>query len=346
MSTENDNHTYFEQLDSLFNSFKRWRATDFSPGDFAIRRGRRPSQTGRMTIKKLKALIVAGCGQGHFQRYKPWLSVTKRDYSPTSNMGHLPAPELARFHHYRALAERNTILLAKWLGAVDAREAYPVWPWAHAHPGEGLPNFPNFSQMPGLVEIAEATGIQHGVYPGTNLPYVATFDVLTTWELPDGSFQLVALENKPWETVYAPSLVSRAKERLELTRRYCASAQIRQVIVHAENFPNLLGTNLDHFDPNLTKVDQKNLRGSPTYRALVEYLAMAAYSRPIGEVVREFASRVEKPVNSLWPLVRLAIWHQDVDHDITRCFNTWCPLIAGGRDFRAALWRDWLGVSS
>src|SRR5690348_10023239 len=101
-----------------------WLATDFAPGDYA--RGRRspPPQTGLMTRKKLAALISAGYGQGHFQRYKPWLRVTKRDYSPQSVVGHLPAVEFARAHHFRSIAERDTIHVVKWLGACDVRDAF------------------------------------------------------------------------------------------------------------------------------------------------------------------------------------------------------------------------------
>jgi len=96
---------------------------------FARPQRRRPGQTGRMTWTKLYRLIKAGFGQGHFADYLPWLRVTKRDYSPRGNMGHLPSPDLGHKHHYRSCGEKNLILVLKWLGAVDARDQYPVWPW-------------------------------------------------------------------------------------------------------------------------------------------------------------------------------------------------------------------------
>lgn len=319
-----------------------WTAAAFSPGDFAIGRARRPSQTGRMTVKKLRALIAAGFGQGHFHRYKPWLAVTKRDYSPVSNMGHLPAPELARLHHYRAMAERNTILLAKWLGAIDAREAYPVWPWPHCHPGVGLPDFP-YTRLDGLMSIAEDADIPHGLYPGTALPYVATLDILTTWETPSGSHRLVALENKPWSIVHEPEITSRPKERLELTRRYCTEANIGWGIVHAEKFPDSLGVNLDHLVPSLSHLQQTSLRSSHLYQCLVDRLCSDGYVQSVAQVVRKLSFDREQPEQFFWPMVRLAIWHQDVDHDITQPYNTWCPLVAGGRKFRERIRADWTG---
>jgi hypothetical protein len=319
-----------------------WTATDFSPGDFAIARGRRPSQTGRMTVQKLTALIEAGYGQGHFHRYRPWLAVTKRDYSPVSNMGHLPAPELGRMHHYRAMAERGTILLAKWLGAVDAREGYPVWPWSHSHPGVGLPNFP-CSRLDGLVAIADEARIKHGFFPGTSLPFVATLDILTTWIVPSGEHRLVALENKPWEIVNSPQITSRAKERLELTRRYCQRAEIGSVIVHAEKFPASLVVNLDHLVPNLTMPQQEILRSSAVYGDLVECLSADGYVQPIAAIVKRLSIDLAEAEQFLWQLVRLAIWYQDVDHDITVPYNTWCPLVPGGRKFRSRVRAEWTG---
>jgi hypothetical protein len=319
-----------------------WTASDFALGNFAITRARRPSQTGRMTERKLKALIEAGCGQGHFHHYKPWLAVTKRDYSPVSNMGHLPSPELARMHHFRAMAERDTILLAKWVGAIDAREAYPVWPWPHDHPGVGLEDFP-YSRLDGLLSVAEEAGIPHGLYPGTSLPYVATLDILTTWIAPDGSHKLVALENKPWATVYAPEIISRPKARLELTRRYCTNAGIGWGVVHAEKFPLSLAVNLDHLAPSVPTWQQASLRASALYKCLVEQLCSDGYSQPIAQVVRKLCLDCKQPEAFVWQLVPLAIWHQDVDHDITQPYNTWCPLIRGGRLFRSGVRADWTG---
>lgn len=320
-----------------------WNAYDFAPGDFVRRRGAPPPQTGRMTIKKLASLIKAGYGQGHFHRYKPWLRVTKRDYSPCSNVGHLPAASLARAHHYRSRAERTTIQLAKWLGAVDVREAFPVWPWPHRHPGDGLAGFENAPNQPGLLSIAKSAGIDHGTYGGTAIPYVATIDVMTTWRMHHGGFRLVALENKPEEIALDPDPLLRAKERLELTRRYCKQANITRVLVHAEKLPKELVDNLDPIEPINTSRAQVAMRESQAYQAMIELLSIKGYTEAPTDLLHALASKLSMPIESLWPMFDLALWRQDLDHDLTKPLKPWAPLIPGGRAFKQAIMLNWLG---
>jgi hypothetical protein len=320
-----------------------WNAYDFAPGDFVRRRGAPPPQTGLMTIKKLTALIKAGYGQGHFQRYKPWLRVTKRDYSPCSNVGHLPAASLARAHHYRARAERTTIQLAKWLGAVDAREAFPAWPWPHRHPGDGLAGFENAPIQPGLLAIAKDADIDHGSYWGTDILYVATIDIMTTWRMRHGGFRLIALENKPEEIAHDPDPLLRAKERLELSRRYCRQANITRVLVHAEKLPKELIDNLDAIEPISTLSAQAAMRASRAYQAMVELLSIKGYTEAPTDLLHALASKLSMHIEALWPMFDLALWHQDIDHDLTKPLKPWAPLIPGGLAFRHAISRDWLG---
>lgn len=149
-------------------------------GDFVRPRGRPPSQSGRMTWKKLDALLDAGYGQGHRARYKPWLRVTRRECSPCSTVGHLPATELRRLYHFRSIAERTVIILLRWLGAYDLRDQFPAWPWPHRHPSDGLPGMSEPRQR-GLLEVARGLGIDHGTFVGSAIPYIATLDVMSTW---------------------------------------------------------------------------------------------------------------------------------------------------------------------
>jgi len=324
-----------------------WMASHFSPGEFA--RGKRPPppQTGRMTQKKLAALIRAGYGQGHFHRYKPWLRVTKRDYSPNSNVGHLPARSLARAHHYRSRAERATIQVAKWLGAADVRDAYPAWPWPHAHPGYGLPGFDTAPRLPGLWDIAAEACIPRAFFPGTNIPYVATLDQLTTWrDRSSGRYRLVAFENKPKEVTFAPDPLSRAKARLELTRRYCRLAGIAHRIIHAENLPPELVVNLDLLEPQLTRRQQDDLTTSRTYSEVVEVLTARGYDTPPDDLLNDIQRRRGHSGGTLTAALHLALWRQDVDHDLSVPFAPWQPLRRGGVDLKTALFDTWVGAGA
>lgn len=319
-----------------------WNAFDFAPGEFAHAKRPPPSQTGKMTPKKLGALIRAGYGQGHFHRYKPWLRVTKRDYSPNSNIGHLPGVSLARQHHYRSRAERATIQVAKWLGAVDVREAYPVWPWPHPHPGQGLPSFGSVPQLSGLLKIANKANISHGSFPGTDIPYVATLDELTTWQDANGCFFLVAFENKPEEITYEQTLISRAKERLELTRRYCAEADIPHRIIHAENLPNELLVNLDLLEPRLTKQRQQQIIESATYQAVLDSLRAYGLRSSPNELLDRIGRQRNASEPELTMALHLALWRQDVDHDLRQPMRPWEPLIQGGQALKDSLFSTWV----
>ena len=319
-----------------------WIASQFARGEFAFAQKSPPSQTGLMTQKKLTALIRAGYGQGHFQRYKPWLRVTKRDYSPNSNIGHLPAISLARQHHYRARAERQTIQVTKWLGAIDVREGYPVWPWSHPHPGNGLPGFENARRLAGLQEIANEAGIPHGNFPGTDIPYVATLDVLTTWQDANGNYSLIAFENKPEEFTYAKQPISRTKERLELTRRYCARATIPHRIVHAEKLPAELVVNLDMLEPQLTNQRQQQIIESETYQAVIDVINTHGLLSSMNELLDGIGCQKNVSEPELTTALHLALWRQDVDHDLRLPLRPWEPLIPGGRSFKEALFKAWV----
>lgn len=330
----------------LFEVFMDWTAFDFAPGEFARARGRAPTQTGKMTWRKLAALIKAGYGQGHFQRYKPWQTVTKRDYSPISNIGHLHNAALGRAHHYRARAERGTIQVLRWLGAADIREAFPVWPWPHRHPGYGLPGFENSPELSGLLTIADEVEISHGFYPGSSIPYVATLDILATYPSQAGAYRLIAFENKPEEVATAPDPLLRAKERLEMTRRYCGLAKIQRRLIHAEKLPRELIVNLDLLEPQLSNQQQAALLASSVYQDVLEALQTKGYCASPKELTDALQARFGHRQQTLQAALHLAIWRQDIDHDLTLPFQPWHPLIPGGRAVKHQLQTLWLDVPS
>jgi hypothetical protein len=314
-----------------------WTVTDFAPGEFARTRRKPPAQTGKMTKTKLAALIRAGYGQGHFQRYKPWLRVTKRDYSPNSLISHLPTTRLGRHHHPRADAERSTMQLVKWLGAADVRDAFPVWPWTHAHPGFGLPGFEGAPKLPGLQEVADEARLRLYPYPGTDLPYIHTLDILVTWRNDNGTYRLVACENKPEEITYAPEPLSRAKAKLQLTGLYCDRAGIPRKIVHAEKFPAEFIVNLNLLEPHKTDEELEDLTGSDLYREVVELLNARGHETPPFVLLGSLRQRRDASPEAIDAALHLALWRQDVDHDLHRPLEPWLPLQRGGRQLKA-LW--------
>lgn len=318
-----------------------WTAADFGWGEFARANALPPPQTGLMTFEKLYALIEAGHGQGHFQRYKPWLRVTKRDLSPNSVIGHLPAPTLGRTHHYRSIAEKETIHIAKWLGAIDVRDQFPAWPWMHQHPGVGLPGFDGTSKLRGLISISKEAGVEHGNYIGTKIPYVATIDILTTWISPDKKHYLIALQNKPEKISKSPEPNTRPKQRLEIIRRYCIESDITHRIIHAEKFPRELPVNLEFLEPNLRTQEIQSIANSHLYKRVLHELKINGYSDPPQKIINYVASRNKSQLNILFKLLHLALWRTDIDHDLTLPYRPCDPLTKGGENFLHDLRGAW-----
>lgn len=320
-----------------------WKSTDFAWGEFTLSRRGPPPQTGLMTARKLKDLIDAGYGQGSFQRYKPWLRVTKKDFSTRGVMGHLPGISFARLHHFRSIAEKRTIQVAKWLGAADVREAFPAWPWSHPHPGGELPGYKSLGDVPGLLEVARDAGIDHGTYVGTNIPFVASIDEVTTWRTESGNYHVVAFENKPESITNAPDPTLRAKERLELIRRYCRQINIRHVVIDAHRLPWELCANLDLLEPRLTSPQIGQIVQSAVYADLVEHLNARGYERSCDELLTLVERKRSAQPEAVNAAFHLALWRQDVDHDLSAPLRPWEPLIRGGRELRAHLLQAWVG---
>ncbi|MGJ7554248.1 hypothetical protein ACSFBI_09630 [Variovorax sp. RB3P1] len=320
------------------------RIAGFRAAEFVIPRRRPAPQSGLMTWKKLVQLIREGFGQGHLHDYKPWLRVTKKDYSPSSFIGHLPSPATGHKHHYRATAERSMLLLLKWLGATDARDQYPAWPWDHNHAICGLPGT-ELIRVRGLMDIANDLGVEHGLYVGTDVPYVATIDILATWQHADGNYYLTAHDCKPEKLMRQDDDFSRLKQRLALIHRYCEESSIRYCLTHAERLSPELLRSLDVLHPLLTQDAMAALRQSHLYQTVVDACMRRAYERPIYTVLTELAARLVLDFEACKQALAAAIWFQDLDHDVSQPLETWHPLIPGGRKLRSELFASWVGVA-
>jgi hypothetical protein len=299
-----------------------------------------PPFFGLMTREKLEAFIAAGHGQGHFTNYKPWLLVTKKVNSPRSRMSIIPCPDQNRLMHFRSRAEKHLCLLLRWLGAVDVREQFPMWPWRHQHPGVGLPGWPDV-KMAGLLDIAHEAGIEHGRFAGTSIPYIATLDVLATWRLGDSRYSLSAYECKPAAVLNTGSTFDRTKQRLYLGHCYCNQAVIPRHLVHAERFPRSLFDSLDALNPKKSISEITLLRRTTMYLKLVEACETRAYQEPAAGTVLAFAKANAIPPHEAISTLHIAVWNQDLDHNLELPLELFHPLRPGGRAIREKYMRLW-----
>lgn len=176
----------------------------------------------KMTWKLLDEQYRKGVGSGWLESYVPFQLLRRRNPSPVGNQvaGAL-LPDMRRACCFLARIEWLLSLLSFWLGAIDVREQFPLWPFEHPHPLSGLPgcsarDLPNSR---GAWEIARDAGIEHGNYVGSDVPFPLTTDLLVTFASTEG-LACAALPIKAESVYRTAEPISRLRERLELERRF------------------------------------------------------------------------------------------------------------------------------
>lgn len=203
-----------------------------------------------MTEKKLAAAMAKGYGRGRGDQYRPWIRIRRKLSSPYSNQHCLHVPTYSRALHLLSGLEFAAGNVAVWLGATEVREQHPAWPYAHAHPAAGLNAEIDrkLGSVPGLLDIARKAGIDHGVYPGTSIPFVATIDFtlgIGKWH----ENRLVHWSVKPRELLDSAPNRQRMKERIELERLYSVQVGGHHVVIDGTQFTGQLIENLDWLRP-------------------------------------------------------------------------------------------------
>lgn len=295
----------------------------------------------KFSMLKLAAAIQDGRGTGTGDSYKPWIKVTRRVSSPCSNTSVVPVPHLKRLTHYLSRAERQFALFLWWLGAVDVREQYPLWPWAHMHPGIQLGDT-SHANHPGMAKIAEQAGIPLRNYPGLSVPWILTIDLLVTVPAAVNPSRLIGVSCKPKEILDSGSPSDREIERLELDRRYCLHASIPHRVAHPELLPNELLVQLHWLAPIESFVALSSLTKSSQYQKYVERLNGTAYDRPAWIASCEAGKRVGWTTQLEQRAMRIALWYQHVDVDLSKPVVMTRPFSAGGASLRNGAAQRWL----
>lgn len=208
------------------------------------------SMAGVMTEKKLAKAIAAGLGAGRDERYQSWIRIRRNLHSPVSNLYSLGVPLYERQLQLLSGLEYGAANVALWLGAREVREQHPLWPDAHDHPAKGRhPDLDRrLGQVPGLLDLAKQAGIDHGVYPGTRIPFVATIDFtlsIPPWHTPP----LIHWSCKPKELLDSAPNRARMHERIQLEQLYSAAVGAKHVLVDGTRFTSTLVANLDWLRP-------------------------------------------------------------------------------------------------
>lgn len=313
------------QLDA---DFQEWMASA-EPSKTPPKKRRRT-----MTWDKLRKHLLEGFGTGHGAAYRPWLTLRRKNPSKSSNQVAAHLFVLQRHGFFFSRGEYQIALLLLWLGVDDLREQFPLWPIAHPHPlvgalgAEGI----QLQYSRGLLQIAEEAGIEHGVYPGTKIPYVATIDFMLTIRT-GSALSLVAISCKPFSTL-EDEIKWRTLERLELERRYAEHNGIRYFVFNSRVVPILMAGQLEWC------FDCSHIANIPQVVPALEKFASEFESTPdlsISDAVRRTSEVCKLRLEDGWTAFRHCVWTQQIDVDLSQPILTTYPAKRGGQDLRTRL---------
>lgn len=293
------------------------------------------------TIEKTLQHIEEGHGIGHGDTYKPWLIVTRKNASKTSNQVVCRMPGYRRASHFFARAEFYLALLCIFLGALDVREQFPLWPMPHPHPlAEGIVDW-RLPQIPGLMSIAKEAGVRHGTVVGTKwLPYVATIDLMITLVI-EGAKSLAGLSIKPYDDVTRAEPTDRLIERQEMERRYMVHVDGHFVIADYSILTKVLRGNLEMLAAFAGESYPDDSQTTDLFSALLR----TAENLPFSTSLRCAAKLARLSQDEAARRIYCAAWHRRIDIDITKPMRADLPLAIGSRPIIAALQRELLGCA-
>lgn len=299
----------------------------------------------RMSLQRLRSQILEGRGVGLGDAYQPWIRVTKRNTSSASNQSIAHMPGFTRQFHFLSRGEKHFAHLLLWLGVVDVREQFPLWPWPHPHPMQEFSTNP-WPEHPGVSAIAKEAGIALRPYAGLAVPAILSIDQFVTLPSQDHERLIVGVSCKPLSKLLDTAPSDRIRERLELDRRYCEAAALQHLLVHPEQIPKTLHKQLDWLAPLVPRDKLKAIYASGSYRAFIERLSVRAFTSPLKVAASEASKGLNWPEHVVRFCTHTALWRLDVDADLLRPISMLEPISPGGRAARDTLRKNIFGDMS
>lgn len=280
----------------------------------------------------LEKILREGRGQGWNMKYLPWLWIRRRNPSPVSNqIAGAMLPGLNRECCFLARTEWLISLLCHWIGAIDVREQFPLWPWPHPHPVRELPSGAGLDlpDSPGLIAIAKSAGIDHGRFIGSNVPYVATTDLAVTVGCENG-VRLAGIAVKAEKKLLESEPADRTRARLELERRYHVDLGDHFAVASEDLVPKILGAQLIWFSSAALLPDPLN---DPS--RIVEFasrLKEAALAETLERGIAVTAESMSYTHGDANLLFRHCVWRRLIDLDLSyEVLMSYPPRLGGHR---------------
>ena len=290
----------------------------------------------KMTYEKLLEMAATGIGQGHRNAYRPFLDITRRNSTKKSTQSTAAALYgYKRKFAFYSRGEREIAQLLMWLGASDVREQMPLWHVPHPHLLSGAESTEHLKlpKQPGLLYLAKEAGIDHGTFIGTDVPYVATLDLMATVPFSTGP-KLAAVSYKPIAKIKSASATDAILRRLELERLYCSYSEIHRTVLDRKMFGAIIH-NVAWLLPNAEVLARYS--GDASFWKYRDALLNHVHSIPIRDAINVATEQVgwQKPKGN--QAFRILAWRQLLDIDFREPIVMSYPAKPGGKIVRREL---------
>lgn len=278
-----------------------------------------------MRLRTVTEWIDDGCGQGHLDRYRPLHRLTRRNISRRHNQVTCVLPGYKRSAHFRRAELGKLALLALWVGALDVREHYPLWPFRHMHP---LYDWPfadlDLGMCSGTLEVAEAAGNLR-LAIGGDLPAPVELDLMVTVGTTDRPESLLLMcDARPHNTSKSEYDFTRE----ETSRRYALANGMRFTIIDPSVLPVSFVANLDSLSYSVNAV--RRIEDPARFAVLSDQLARQLEVDTITSAVGAIASRFAVDEQMVWLAFDHLAWTQGIDIDICRPISRIDAVVPGG----------------
>jgi len=306
---------------------------------------RHSNSTGRkvMTKQKMRDLIRCGFGQGRGERYVPWIRVTRSMSSQESGTLRASTPVHTRQLHLLSWLEYKAALLLCWLGAEELREQYPLWTDAYVHP-RFHPEAPYATAaLPkvSMQEVAHDLGIKQGCYVGTDIPYVATTDLVAQFGAEHNDLMLF-VSCKP-AGVRAEK--SRVDERLALEAEYARRAGAVHCVFDGSVLTETIAANLDLLAPGRGYLCDRNIAARRSQFACA-FNETEAYV-PLRERMHKAMAMASIQLDDAIADLKASIWLGLIPFDMSSELRMNRPLrVPGKTDIKHRLFSQLSGVTA
>jgi hypothetical protein len=293
-----------------------------------------------MPTTGLLNLIRSGIGQGHRDDYIPLVRLSRRNISRIGTQSTGPMPGYRRGSHFMAHNIKVIALLMLWLGALDVRESFPLWPFDHPHPLADWPFGQTVNQEctgTGQIMVIGRQGRRGRDRVG--LPQVDLMITTGTLDLPDSLLVECASSSPIGFCNASPD----SAKRLALSQRYARMNGMNHRVIDPAALDPIFVANLLALSdaPNTIERDVDSQDVPQIQECLTRYLD----GDSICGAIWRTASQLGKNEQQVFNVFDGMAWSQQIDIDLGRTIYRTEPVVPGGRQIKTQLHHFFFGDS-